>query len=57
MGMSESQLKPLVWEMWNDTNTFDASQWPYQLGATEYDYPYLGGTPFDEIFLWGEDYG
>jgi hypothetical protein len=57
MGMSDTQLKPLVWEMWNDTGTFNASDWPAQLGKTTYDYPYLGGTPFDDIFLWGETYG
>jgi hypothetical protein len=57
MGMSKSQLKPLIYESWDNATAFDASNWPAQLGETIYDYPYLGGTPFDDIFLWGEKYG
>ena len=57
MGMSKSELKPLIYESWDNATRFDASNWPAQLGETVYDYPYLGGTPFDDIFLWGEKYG
>lgn len=57
MGMSGSQLKQLIWDTWNDTNSFDASICEAQLGSTAYDYPCLGGTPFDDIFLWGAVYG
>ena len=57
MGMSKSQLKPLIYESWDNATKFHASNWPNQLGETVYDYPYLGGTPFDDIFLWGEKYG
>ena len=56
MGMSSDQLKPLIWETWDDANKFDASNWPAQLDYGDRDL-YLNSTPFDDIFLWGEDYG
>lgn len=57
MGMSADQLSPLIYETWKGAKAFDSSTWPDQLGEIKYDYPFLGGTPFDDIFQWGEKYG
>lgn len=57
MGMSSSVLKPLVYEMWDGADRIDAATWPKQLGSFNHSGPYLGGTPFDDIFKWGSKYG
>ncbi|EMC94089.1 hypothetical protein BAUCODRAFT_74704 [Baudoinia panamericana UAMH 10762] len=53
--MTEAQLKPFVFELWdNVTLPVNLTIWPKQLS---YANPYLGGTPFDDIFGWGPEYG
>lgn len=54
MGMSADQLTPLVWELWDDRNHLDTFSWPSQLESHD---PFLGGTSFDGLFGWGEEYG
>ena len=56
-GMAADTLTPLVYDMWSDVVKLNTSSWPEQLVYSDnHPYPYLGGTPFDEIFKWGPDY-
>ena len=58
MGLSKSDLKPVVYELWDNAEPIsDYGTWPHQLENARYDYPYLGGTPFDDVFKWGEKHG
>lgn len=59
--MTEEDLKPFVYELWDDFNSTGnitddlvVSGWPHNYGYSD---PYLGGTPFDDIFGWGPQYG
>ena len=57
MNLAKSDLKPIVYGLWERGDPkVDIDIWPEQIGYGDYD-PYLGGTPFDDIFQWGLDYG
>lgn len=57
--VSEEHLAPLIFEKWDLTQEpLNHTTWPAQLEFSEaHPSPYLGGTPLDDIFGWGEKYG
>ena len=60
MGVPRDDLKNLVYTEWDEVKgEVNVDEWPSQLSniqAYQND-PYLGGTPFDDIFRWGPKWG
>jgi hypothetical protein len=54
MGMDRESLRPLIFDKTADQSRLNVTEWPHQLNYSD---PYRGGTPFDDIFKWGEKYG
>lgn len=53
--MSEPDLKPFVYGMWDDKDPeWNVTGWPHNYGYAD---KYLNGTDFDDIFGWGDSYG
>ena len=55
--LNSTQLTPFVYQLWNNGSSdtvINTTIWPSQLGYSD---PYLGGTPLDDVFGWGEAYG
>lgn len=55
--MTNADLKPFVYELWDKKNSSVDVNGTYWFQGVNYQDLYLNGTQFDETFRWGPEYG